>query len=229
MSAAAAFVGSANASATAVKNDEAGVLVTGQRAVAELAAYIDGLATARDSTRVDDTFIDLAEKLYRPPTGGGRRTPQLLGQRLSFHSYGDEQPKSVVKAAENQRAALDSPIDDGSATLEYSWAPKGEWSTRAMCVWVARAARDASSWQAEPPAACVYRHPVGGSSKQWVYWWRTPAAPPVRWGTLRQQVLTHTGVGIKLDWSTRAPGIAEAVFNIFELSRSEAAGEDNIA
>lgn len=225
-----AFVGSANASATAVKNDEAGVLVTGARAVADLAAYVDGLATAEGTTKVDDTFIQLAEKLYRPPVGGaGHGAGGPAGRTLWFQSYGDEPPKSVVQAAEQQRGAWGSAPGDVSATLDYSWGSKGAWSIGGMCVWIARGCGDATTWLAEPPAVCVHRHPVGGSSRQWVYWWRTPAAKPIKWSRLRQHVLTHAGVSLDADGSTRSATAVDAVFDLFKLSRTETAGDKHIA
>ncbi len=141
-----------------------------------------------------------------------------------FYTYGDEPPKSVVKAAEVQRAAWSGPADDASATLDYSWGTEGAWAKGAMCVWVARCrGTDASKWLAEPPAVFVHREPVGGGSQQWLYWWRTPAATSMKWGELRQHVLTHSGVRVEIDRSTRVPSALDAVFSAFHLTPTEAA------
>ncbi|MDP9435980.1 MAG: hypothetical protein M3P93_12630 [Actinomycetota bacterium] len=61
--------------------------------MSDLAAYVDTLATAQDTTRVDDGFIELAEKLYRLLQAGVWRNAYLLNAQhgliepelLEFH------------------------------------------------------------------------------------------------------------------------------------------------
>lgn len=232
LSAAGAFVGSANASATSVRNHEAGVLLRSPRESAALAAYVEELATAQDATTVDEAFLELAEKLYRPPAGGGGGSHVPQARKLWFHAYdGKEAPAAVAKAAKRQRPIVDAggmPVE-AAATIDYSWGPRNAWPLQVMCVWVARDGHDEDTWQAAPPSVCIYREAVGGRSQQWLYWWRTPAAESLDWGTLRQRVLTHTGVRLELDTATRAIDAVDAVYAAFDLRQDHSAGDEQIA
>lgn len=62
-----------------------------------------------------------------------------------------------------------------------------------------------------------------------VYWWHIPAAEPIPWEKFRQTVLQSTGVRLKLEGSTRVDQAIDAVFQIFGLTRDEAASADLIA
>lgn len=58
---------------------------------------------------------------------------------------------------------------------------------------------------------------VGGRSKQWIYWWRTPNVDHAPWGKLRAHLIASTGQAISLDSSTRSPAVWDEVDRFFGL------------
>ncbi|MGY1817771.1 phospholipase D family protein [Geodermatophilus sp. SYSU D00663] len=220
----AAFVGSANASASAVRQAEAGIIATEAAQVRELRAFVRGLTADSDSTLVDEDYVVWAKTKFRPPRpdGAAGRAARAT-DRLFLYSYGDPEPPSVTRAAERQRRARGEDLEQAAGTVGYSWGPEGAWRPGARCVWVARGDEgDEDRWVAEPPALCFDAAPVGGSSKQWVFWWRTPAASGRSWAELRREVLVRTGRRLEMGSSTAVADVVNAVFQIFEVDKGTA-------
>jgi hypothetical protein len=170
---------------------------------------------------VDDEYVDWAKTKFRPSRGAprGRSTP--AAERLHVQSYGEPEPPSVRAAAERQRRARTQDQEDAVGIVGHSWGSEGAWRVGDRCVWVARGADgDVDQWVAEPPAVCFDAQPVGGSSKQWIYWWRTPAGAELPWADLRGAVLVHTGRRLEMGASTGAAEVVDAVYAAFEVDRS---------
>lgn len=124
-------------------------------------------------------------------------------------------------AAERQRRARTQDQEDAVSIVGHSWGSEGAWRVGDRCVWVARGADgDVDQWVAEPPAVCFDAQPVRGSSKQWIYWSRTPARAELSWADLRGAVLVHTGRRLEMGASTGAAEVVDAVYATFEVDRS---------
>lgn len=224
----AAFVGSANASATAVRQAEAGYITTAAAQVRELEAFISELASSAEATVIDDAYVEWAGSVARPARPAQRGNGARGREVLHVASYGDPAPASVTAAAEKQRRQQDTAEDDSAATVGWSWGSEGTWRPGDWCVWLERGDGDADGWLAEPPAECCDAQRVPGRSKQWIYWWRTPAGPETTWGELRRQVLLRTGERLALDSSTRAVRAIDAVFALYGVDRTSAGLLDEV-
>ena len=214
-----AFVGSANASQTSASRQEAGILVEDPAEVALLRAWVDDLATSSDADRVNDAFLRRASEKFRKPKGGGGGSPgsPSKGRPLWFVDYGEhDEPVSVQKAAKAQAKQYRPSRKDQAGEVDHSWGPKGEWRTGDRCVWVERDGGDnESTWWAYPPAECLGAEAVGGRSKQWLYWWRTPGLEGLEWDDLRRHVLVHAAAAIAFDTKVSRADVVQAVDDAF--------------
>lgn len=219
-----AFVGSANASAGSIRREEAGVIVSGDAEVSALSTYVDDLARSRLATRVDANFLKLADLQFRPPRGGSgghRRDDRVLSWRLHVWSFGDVAPVGIERAAEGQRGEVRPLHKDASATVDWSWGGTGAWRVGDVCLWVSRSDEPEAAWLVDPPAVCIAARPVGGKSKQVVFWWRTPGSRPLTWGKLQQAVLIHSGRHLTMGRTTRVPNVTTAVLDAFRMDTEQ--------
>ncbi len=208
-----AFIGSANASLTSTRNEEAGVVVDGSALVSEARALVESLATSSEATLVNADFIKWARTVYKPPRGGATAARRAAAITIVDYKPG-RVPKSVSQAAESDRGDLSN---DRAAVVDYSWGEPGAWREQQVAVWVVRGGRSPDTWWAHPPAECIATRPVPGHADQVVYWWRTPHAPDIAWSDLRQAVLVRTGRELTSGSATKAARTVDAIYGAFGL------------
>lgn len=212
-----AFVGSANASASAAgKLVEAVVRVEDPKLVQAVFDFVDGIG---GTTRVDEAYVDWARTQYWPPRprgggGGPGRPPVATSLYVASYVHSDTWPAAVDEVVRRTRRRMRAEAGpaavyelDMSWDADPSWVREGDW-----VLWVNVSRKPQEVW---PPMKCIGRQAARGRSPQIVTWFRLLASADNQpWDDVRGRVLARTGKRLSLDRRARS---AEAATEVFDL------------
>lgn len=187
-----AFVGSANASVTSAGLREAGVRVDAVEDVKELKGFVEELAAGPGAVRVDDAFVQLARKLFRPSRGPGMPGPPTRSSArpiwvTEIEEYEDA-PPAVGRAAARTRQGGGFEVGENAGTVDWNWFEDGSWRRGDQALFVYESGGELC---VDPPARCVLVEKVSPRSRYQVAWWEYPVPVTGYWEELVEHLLQH--------------------------------------
>ncbi len=208
-----AFIGSANASLTSTRNEEAGVVVDGSALVSDARALVESLATSSEATLVNTDFIKVGAHYLQASAGWRNCGSPGSGdhdRRLQAGTCAEvgQSGRRVRPRGTSQRPRCGRRLQLGGPWRLAGAAGGGVGGA---------GGRSPDTWWAHPPAECIATRPVPGHADQVVYWWRTPQAPDIAWSDLRQAVLVRTGRELTPGSATKAARTVDAIYGAFGL------------